>query len=636
MRGRLRHSWLADGLALLLALALAGLACLGLWRGGRVADFPAVRPPPAEGLYLPEEAAGAPFRWTAADIRLTLPNPGGPALIGLWLSSGAARSVEARLGGAVSAALPIGPDPRHYWLLAPPRPAERLALTLSAPLFQPPGETRPLGVRLYGVRVEGGGAPPAHVPLAILGMTAVLYAALRALVRPALAAPLAVLPALALLVWHASRWQEVALAPRAALVAMIAPLVALGWHVVRAARARWHAAQPSRVPLLPAAALALAYLAPLAWNAATLYPRLDSDLGIYLEAARALVAGGSPYDTLGIGTIVIGESFVYPPATLPIFVAVAALGDQVAQALWLLGSAVLYLFALLSLYAALPGPAPRGALWAILGLGLAYAPFGETLAIGQINSLVLLGLALFIHGHADRRLAWAGDLALAVAILVKLTPGLLLLWPLARGDWRRLARVALGAAALSLPALLLYGPGPWVEFLGLLPQLLAGVPRNPYNMALVGILTGLTAPGAPAEVAAAWVGRAASLLLAGTFVAVCWARPRDDGTTALAYGVAVVTTASSLIWYHHLTFLVIPLVWLALAAPSDAGAPAPGPRGRAAALAALALIQLTWPLVALLGPPPWAAAAGYLLVTLALAARLLAPRGAGASLKAEG
>lgn len=619
MRREAHHAWLAEGLALGLALALVALACLALWQAPRAADFPAASPPPAEGFYLLEQPSdGDAFRWTAESTRMTLPNPGGRPILTLRLSSGAGRAVEARLGGAVAATLAIGPAPRRYQLLLPPAPAERLVLTLSAPPFRPPGETRALGMRLFAVGLGGGGAPPAHVPLAALALTLALYTALRTVAGPWRAGPFAALPALALLAWHAPRWPMVTLAPRAALLSVAALLAALGWYLVLAARARWLASPPSRAPLPLVVPAALLYCLPLVWNWLYLYPRLDSDLGIYLEAARALVAGGSPYDTLGIGTIVIGESFVYPPAILPLFVALAALGDSAARMLWLVASAALYLLALLSLYAALPRPQPRGALWAILGLGLAYAPFAETLAIGQINSLVLLGLALFIHGHAERRLAWAGDLAIAVAIIVKLTPGLLLLWPLLRGDWARLARVAFAAIALCMPALLLYGPGPWAEFVGLLPQLFAGVPRNPFNQAITGVLTSLTVPGSPAEAAAAWVGRAASLLLLASFAAACWLRRRDNGGMTLAYGVAVVTTASSLIWYHHLTFLSIPLAWLALAAPG-------GPRGRAVALAALALVQLSSPLVGMLGPPAWAAAAGYLIVALALGARVLAP-----------
>lgn len=620
MAGTGRRSWLIEGIALAVALAAAALIGAALLRGPRAAVVSVADLPDGGGLALAErQPDGSAYRWTADEAHLLLPNPGGRLIVELALAAGGDRSAVAELSGPLSAALPLGPAPRRYLLLAPAQPAERVALRLRTPTFQPPGEPRLLGAQLFGVALRGTGGAPAHALLALLAATAACYVALRVALRPAAAAAFAPVPALALLLWCAARWPAADFAPAAGLLALIAPLVAAGWLVITIAAERWRAAPVARARPALVAVLALAYLAPVLWNQSAVHPRLDSDLGIYLEAARELLAGGSPYDILRTGRIVIGESFVYPPATLPIFVALALVGEDAARAIWLIGSLALYLFALLSVYAAVPGPLTRGTLWALLGLGLAFGPFLETLAIGQINSLIILGLALFIHGQRDRRVAWAGDIALAAAVLIKLTPGLLLLWPLVRGDWPRLARVALAAAALALPSLLLFGLVPWVQFTGLLPILLAGVPRNPFNQSLVGALSALAAPGSPAEAAALWVGRLASLLLLGSFAAACWLRRRTDDGGALAYGVAALTVGSSLIWYHHLTFLAIPLAWLAIATPG-------GRRGRAAAVAGLALIQLTRPLEAVLGPPAWAAVAGYLIVVLALAAHLLGPQ----------
>ncbi|MCX7792339.1 MAG: DUF2029 domain-containing protein [Chloroflexaceae bacterium] len=617
-------------------LLLAGMALL-VWlltSGPRMARYAPETPPPATGLHALERRAdgGAPYRWTTGLARFNLPNPGGPLLLRLDLSAGARRSVEAALSGPISVRLSLGPDLRRYHVLVPAQPGERLTLELSAPPFVPPGETREIGVVLGQMGLWGGGAAPLALIAAALLTTVALYLAIRAILPPRGAAITVALVMGSLLAWHlGGRWAMWTFAPLGVIAAVVAALVAGGWPLALGAGARWRAAGEERAPAVgeigarvlangncgsALRAMALAglgiggmglYLAAGVWNHRNVHPGLALDLEIYLRAGRLALAGQIPYDPPELN--VIGVSFVYPPPTVPLFAALAAVEPWLAHALWLVGSVALYALALLGIYAAQEG-AGRAGLVAALGLGLSFAPFLENLAIGQINSLMLFGLVLFTLGHSGRRLAWAGDVALAAVILIKLTPVALLLWPLARGDWRRLGRVALGMVALSLPALALYGPAPWMAFAQLLPDLLGGVPRNPYNQALAAVLTGLTAPGSAAEQAAAWLGRAFSLGLLATWAAICWRRRGANDGAILACGVAILTVSSSLIWYHHLVFLALPLAWLALAAPRRP--PWPG-----VALLALGLIQATRPIEFGLGMPPWPAVAGYVILVLA-------------------
>jgi hypothetical protein len=543
-----------EAAALIGALLAVALACLALFGGARAADFSPSDPPPGSGLYGSEPFADRPgfFRWAAAQARLELPNPGGASLLQLDLAAGPGRTTTLRLSGAVSAELALGSELRRYHLLAPPQFAERLRLDLAAPPFRPSGDPRELGVVLGAVSVRGGGSAPALVLLIALLLTLVFYTALRVALRPWLAALGAAALSSALLAFHAVNWPPgPPFAALAALAGMVAALAALGYHVALAAAARWRAAPatPGSAPW-PLLLFGLgAYLGLGLWNQLRVHPGLTLDLGIYLEAGRAARAGASPYATLGLDELIIGVSFVYPPSSLPIFAALATLAPPTARALWLLGNFVLYLTALLSIAAALPGRPSRLALAALLGLGLGFAPFLEHLAIGQINSLMLLGLALFIHGQRDRTYAWVGDIGLATVILIKLTPAILLLWPLLRGDWPRLLRVGVAMALLSLPSLALFGPQPWLEFAAITPQLLAGAPRNPFNQALVAQIVVLTAPGSPAEAFALGLGRAFTPLLLVGWALVAWRRrsAAEDGA-ALAYGVAVLTLASSLIW----------------------------------------------------------------------------------------
>ncbi|MGQ9925817.1 MAG: glycosyltransferase family 87 protein [Chloroflexaceae bacterium] len=617
-------------------LLLAGMA-LVVWLlagGPRVAHYTPAAPPPATGLHALERRAdgGAPYRWTTGRSHLDLPNPGGPLLLRLDLSAGARGSVGAVLSGPIDVRLRLGADLRQYRLLVPAQPGERIALELSTPPFVPPGETREVGVVLGEIGVWGGGAAPSALITVALLTTVALYLTIRTFLCPPGAGISVALAMGSLLAWHlGGRWVAWTFAPLGAIAALVTVLVAGGWPLALGAGVRWQAARDGQAPGAGAVGthvradrrgsraprtLALTglviggmgmYLAVGLWNHWNVHPGLALDLEIYLRAGHLALAGQSPYDPPDLN--VIGVSFVYPPPTLPLFATLANVEPWLAHGLWLAGSVALYLLALLGIYAAQQGVG-RTELAAMLGLGLGFAPFLENLAIGQINSLMLFGLVLFVLGYSERRLAWVGDVALAVVMLIKLTPVVLLLWPLARGDWRRLTRVALGAVALSLPALVLYGPAPWMAFAQLLPDLLRGVPRNPYNQALAALLTGLTAPGSTAEQTAAWLGRAFSLGLLITWAAICWGRRGANDGAILACGIVILTVSSSLIWYHHLMFLTLPLAWLALAAPPRS--PWPG-----LALLALGLIQATRPIESGLGMLPWPAVAGYLILVSA-------------------
>lgn len=636
-----------------LVFLLAGVTLI-LWLlagDTRIARYPPEVPPPASGLHALERRADGDgvYRWTTGRSRLDLPNPGGPLLLRLRLSAGARQSVEAALNGPLSVRLLLEPDERQYHLLVPAQPGERIRLDLSAPPFVPPGETREVGLVLGEVGVWGGGAAPTTLVVAALLTTVALYVAVRSILPPGGAAATVALAMGALLLWHfGGRWVAWTFVPLGVIATLVTILVAAGWPLVLGARARWRAAgsamdlkdgqmavavdnvsshdgvtwrRGSALWTLATAGPAIGgiglYLAAGLWNHRNVHPRLALDLEIYLRAGRLALVGQIPYDPPELN--VIGVSFVYPPPTVPLFAALAAVEPWLAHSLWMLGSVALYLLALLGIYAALKGVG-RGGLVGLIGLGLGFAPFLENLAIGQINSLMLFGLVLFVVGHTERRLAWAGDAALAAVILIKLTPVALLLWPLARGDWRRLARVALGAVALSLPAIALYGLEPWMAFARLLPDLLGGVPRNPYNQALAAVLTGLTAPGSSAEQAAAWLGRAFSTGLLASWAAICWRRRAADNDAILACGVAILTVSSSLIWYHHLMFLALPLAWLALAAPRRSP-------WAEVSLLGLGLIQATRPIEFGLGTSPWPAVAGYLILVGAWEAQVWRTRG---------
>lgn len=103
--------------------------------------------------------------------------------------------------------------------------------------------------------------------------------------------------------------------------------------------------------------------------------------------------------------------------------------------------------------------------------------------------------------------------------------------------------------------------------------------------------------------------------------AVSLLRSRKGPLPMASLGVVTMTISSSLIWYHHLVFLTIPLTYLILS--QEAGQRAWIPR---LGWVALGLIQLDRLVEFRFGMPPLLAIAGYLIIYVASLAVVLDAR----------
>ncbi|NCC36328.1 MAG: DUF2029 domain-containing protein, partial [Chloroflexia bacterium] len=401
----------------------------------------------------------------------------------MQLSSGfPERFVPVQLATTPVAAFTVGPVLRTYHLLLGPEPREPIALGLSTPPFSPASDPRELGLVFADVRLDGGTLPVLVIWLAALASTLGLFFAGRMLVKPLPAALAATLGTGALLWWHASGgWLSTPLAPVAAVTVMGVALLSLTGRLgrmlfdherllgqrkprtstIRQPTRSWHAGEPGYrfgekvkhptfsgdaaaqrlFPLVAGGLIVLVMLPIVIWTVTIVNPEFTSDLGIYLAATRDALAGGNPYEPF-----VIGVSYIYPPASLPVFLPFALLPPPTYDLLWRVLSLVAALATLLALWRTFGQPervaaigASFVALWAVSG------SLWETLSVGQVNAVVLLGITLFLLGYRYPQWAWVGDLGLALAIVLKLSPALLLAVPLVRGEIGRLVRVAVGA-----------------------------------------------------------------------------------------------------------------------------------------------------------------------------------------------
>lgn len=313
-------------------------------------------------------------------------------------------------------------------------------------------------------------------------------------------------------------------------------------------------------------------------------PDALSDLGVYLGAARSLLAGGSPYAFVAPN----GDAFVYPPAAGLALLPLALVPDAAARVLWTLlqCAQVVVLAWVVVRRTPLPLPArlPRAsAVPAVAILLILSYPVLSGLYLGQVSLLVTLLALLDAADVVPRRLQ---GVLTGLAAALKLTPLVFVpyLWLTGR---RRAALVALATTALVTAAAWWVAPGESRRYWG------SATASRPYidlgqgdNASLVGLLTRTGWP--PGATAAALAPLAVLVVVLG------YARARDAYRRGEVLAGAVVVGAvavlvSPISWSHHQVLLV-----LAAACAVGTGRRADGTRtARTAWAVAVALLTST-------------------------------------------
>jgi hypothetical protein len=270
--------------------------------------------------------------------------------------------------------------------------------------------------------------------------------------------------------------------------------------------------------------------------------QLLRDLGIYLRAGEHFAAGAPVYLSTAVTEAPIDKTtypFLYPPPTLPIVAALAALPHPLIEAGWLVGSAAAAVAGLRLL-----GLSPRWALATLL-----WPPFFQGLYVGNV---AVPAFALFAAAP------WFGA-GLILATVFKPYSGLAALWLVRE---RRFGSIVIGGAILAgfaLVTLPLVGVDSWRDWIEGLRLYAISQPVVP---ALLGFSLGAYLPG--------WLPLVAALAALGW----AWLGRGFDGLAR--FGVATVVGSPSLFAHGFLValpaFLALrPLaLWLALGITSVA------------------------------------------------------------------
>ncbi|WP_158257149.1 glycosyltransferase family 87 protein [Kineococcus xinjiangensis] len=290
------------------------------------------------------------------------------------------------------------------------------------------------------------------------------------------------------------------------------------------------------------------------------------DLAVYRRGARDLLAGRDLY----LAATDRGHYFVYPPLAAVLMVPLLLLPPSAALLIW---DAVLVVAVVLGtgwLLRAVPvraGAGPRAPL--VTGLSLAAVlvsdPFRESVVLGQISPLVVLGLVVgcLLGGRRGAVLA-------ALAASVKVTPALVLTAAVNRTA-RRAFAVRVGVAGIALTLLgAVAAPASWRHYFTdlLWNSARVAAPDTPTNNSLAGALAHVGVPGPTALVAGAALSVPLLVVLLLAARRTDWSGPADRMRFGLLVSlVAVLVTPVA--WTHHA--LAAPLAAVVLLAARPRG-----------------------------------------------------------------
>jgi hypothetical protein len=264
------------------------------------------------------------------------------------------------------------------------------------------------------------------------------------------------------------------------------------------------------------------------------------DFGLYLRAGHAALDGNAVY-TISSAVDYTRDNtlfpFVYPPPTIPLFEALAAIPVVAARALWLA----------LCAGASIAGLRVLGVRWRWVPVLLAWPPFVQGIYVG--NAVI----PTFLFFVAAPLAGWL----LAFGPVFKIQLGVPGLWLVRERRWRDLAIAFAIGVALILVTLPLVGLDSWRQWVQQLADVSSLTQRDPDIMGYS---------------LHRWLGAGTAYGLAAAAVLVSLSRRRGDSLA----GLGVASLVASPTMYAHgaimglpaLLRLRAPLLWFALAMTS--------------------------------------------------------------------
>jgi hypothetical protein len=307
----------------------------------------------------------------------------------------------------------------------------------------------------------------------------------------------------------------------------------------------------------------------------------DTDSPSYYIAAQGLRRHVNIYDDRAfqeLGAEIFGKSvivypYIYPPLLAQILLPLTALPEETYFLILFFINLLLALYCLYLMADVLDLKKAGSALPALFLFVLLVAnhPLEITIHHGQINLLVLAFVLLFLKFQKSGKVSAAG-LFLALAVLIKIYPAILILPALVTRKWKSVLAFAAASAGLGLASLAASGTALWAGFIRSTIEVFLGKPTSvfirgfqssPNNLSLKGMLD----QAASLFRFPAWLVPVAYVLAAAGLFLTMAAAARKTGLKAdipLQGALLLIATLilAPLTWSHHYTIMMFPLAYV--------------------------------------------------------------------------
>jgi alpha-1,2-mannosyltransferase len=285
------------------------------------------------------------------------------------------------------------------------------------------------------------------------------------------------------------------------------------------------------------------------------------DFSSYHLAGADVLAGRSPYDAFqlqGPYSPQVPGQYIYPPAFAVAVAPLSALFSDYREANWLwAGVGAVVLVAVVVGFGRRELAFARRDVALLLLAAFAFAPVIGELVMGNVHLLILglmAGTWLAVRDGRARGEIVGGALV-GVAALIKIFPGVVILWFLLTGRVRAAIAALVTIVVVALLTLPFIGIEPWLQYPTVLLNL--GTPVDTQDVLAPSV----------------WLSEVMSPLLARIVVTttglalVVWAVERRSEPVSFAVAVAVSILIAPALYQHYLALLVLPMLLALRVAP---------------------------------------------------------------------